>query len=235
MSRSFTTLELRTRLRELCDIEGDPFFTDTSLNSLLSAAYAKYYAELVKHGLGYASEKQATAATDGVSQTVRLPGDFFALVAVDYQSSADYYAPLEDIDARELPSAQGSTSQAFWYRLVGCDLALYPLPAVGTYRITYVPAPAKLTLDTQVVDGVAGWEDGILFEAAIRVALKQDPQSVPAGYIRERDVIWERIQEEAQLRNMHRHRRIIRRPPWRRRPSDYEDGLRFDPSDYWWR
>lgn len=231
MARTFTLAELRTDLRELCDIENDLHPTDTALNKILSRAYGKFYAELVKHNLGYAAETTVSWATDGVTQTKALASDFMGLVSVEFSSGSFWY-PLEEIDAREVSYIQAPGQPASWYRLVDTNLVLHPLPPVGTYRYTYVPAPAKLTTDGQTVDGVTGWEDGILFEAAIRVVMKRDEFDRIAGFQSERDKIWARIQEEAQLRNVHAHRRIVRRPPWRRRPSDFEDGYRWDPSDF---
>lgn len=233
MARSFTLLQLRTRLRQLCDIETSRFFSDTELNAIISAAYAKLFAELVKHNLGYADETTVQWNTDGVLQTKALAADFFALSRVEFQYSSQYWYPLDEVDVRELPNVQATiSSPAYWYRLVGPNLLLYPLPPVGTYRYVYIAAPADLTSDVQTIDGVLGWEDGVLFDAAIRVALKEEKDT--SGYRAERDAIWERIQGEAQLRNMHVHNRIVRRPPWRRRPSDYDsDGYRrFDPSDW---
>lgn len=230
MARNFTVEQLLTRLRELCDLVGDPSFSDAALMRLLSAAYAKFYTELVKHNLGYASETTVTWATDGLVQTKALATDFFGLVSVEFQQG-QYWTPLDDVDARELAYVQGSGSQAYWYRLVGSNLVLHPLPAVGTYRYTYIPAPADLTTTSQTVDGVAGWDDGILFDAAIRVGIKSPLQDM-ASLRLERDAVWDRIQQEAALRNVHVHNRIIRRPPWRRRPSDTEDMTRFDPSDW---
>ena len=155
MPRTFTVAQLRARVRELVDIESARSFTDPEINERLSSGYAKYYAKLVKAGLGYAGEQTQTITSTGTDAYALQP-DHFATVRVDFQYQGNYRWPLEELDVRELQQVQFQGSQAFFYRLVGQNIVLYPTPpAGGIYQHIYVPAPADLTDDTQIVDGAA--------------------------------------------------------------------------------
>lgn len=230
MPRTFTVLQLRTRVREVADLENDQHWTDSEINSRMSAAYGKYAAKLVKAGLGYFPKSTDQWTTDGVTQTRALPSTHFSTVAVDYKYDATNWWPLDEIDEREIYDYQWPGSYACSYLLDGANLTLYPLPAVGTYRHVYVPAPADLTTDGQTVDGVSGWEQAIVLETAILCQLK-DPTADVIALVRERDALDARLDEEAQLRNLHRHKRMVRSP--RSRRLDYDGtGRAFDPADW---
>lgn len=226
MARTFTVAQIRNRVRELTDTENSRNLSDTELNSRISSAYAKYYCKLVKVGIAYPSEVVQNIVTTGAN-TYPLPGDHFATLRVDYQYQPSYFYELDEIDVREVTDFQWPGSYAFCYRLAGGNILLYPLPtAGGLYLHTYVPAPADLTQDLQTVDGVAGWEDAIVLDAAIRALMKGDDDV--ANLLRERDIVDARIDEEAEMRSLTRSRHIVRRhaygyngdaadwPPWSR-------------------
>lgn len=209
MPRTFTLAQLRQRVRELVDIEGNRHFTDSEVNSRISSAYAKYYAKLVASGLGYAGEKTQTIFTVGTN-TYAMPTDHMSTLRVDYRYSTELWQELEEVLVQEINRYQTTGSQAFGFRLVGGNILLYPTPPSGqTYRHIYVPAPADLTTDTQTVDGVAGFEDAVVLDAAIRCLIKKEDADT-SSLLRERDLVDARIQEEAEMRLLTKSRRIAR-------------------------
>jgi hypothetical protein len=230
--RTFTALQLQGRVQKLVDLENDPHVAAAEIKERLSASYGKYYAKLVKAGMGLAGETTQAIAMDGVAQTAALPADHFATLRVDYAIDSSRWEPLDELDVREIHLLPNSGSWACGYRLVGQTITFYPLPAAGTYRHVYVPAAADLTTDGQTVDGVSGWERALVVDAAIECLLKQGrDQTVLQTLLRERDIIDARIDEEASMRSLTQHRRIIPRSRLRR---GYDtDGRRgFDPGDW---
>lgn len=210
MPRSFTVAQLRTRVRERTDTETARSLTDTELNSRLSASYGKYHAKLVKSGFSYAGEVTQTIVATGADSYPLDPGHAHTL-RVDFQYDSQNWEPLDEIDVRELEDYQFTgSSQAYAYRLVGNNLVLYPTPSSGTYRHIYVAAPADLASDSQLVNGVTGWEEALVIDTAISVLQKGgDDVSV---LLRDRDLIDARIDEEAQMRVLTQTHRIrIRR------------------------
>ena len=223
--RNFTVAQVRDRVRELIDAEQMRALGDTEMTKRISAAYAKYYCKLVKAGLGYPNETTQTIISTG-NDSYSLPADHFATLRVDWQYSPNWWIPLEEIDIREIHQVQfTNASQSFWYRLSGQTIILYPTPAAnGSYRHIYAPAPADLTTDSQTIDGVAGWEEAVILEVAIRCAMKWEGEVT--GLLEERAQVDARIDEEAEMRSLHTTRHIVLK---RREPR--AEQWQFDPAD----
>src|SRR5215471_11503724 len=115
--------------------------SDAELNRRISSSYARYYAKLVRTGLGFPTEITATiTATPGID-TYALPPDHFSTMRVDYITGG-IYIPLQEIDIREIHEAQAPGSPSSFFRLAGPNLILYPAPTAGdSYRHIYAPAP----------------------------------------------------------------------------------------------
>lgn len=61
------------------------------------------------------------------------------------------------------------------YRITGAELQVVPISQAGqTIRIHYAPRPKTLFRDTDTVDGVSGWEEYILVDAAIKALQKEE-------------------------------------------------------------
>jgi hypothetical protein len=61
------------------------------------------------------------------------------------------------------------------YRITGSNIQLVPLASSGqTFRIQYAPRPLTLMQDTDTVDGVAGFEELIIIDAAIKAMQKEE-------------------------------------------------------------
>jgi hypothetical protein len=230
VARTVTLAQIRDRVRELCDAEQMRALSDLELNKRLSSSYARYYAKLVKPGLGFPSEVTQTI-TATATDTYPLPDDHFSTMRIDYRNGS-LWQPLWEVDIREIHrveiAGQGGPSQC--YRLAGGNLILYPVPAVaGLYRHIYAPAPADLTVDSQTLDGVCGWEEAVILDAAIRAAMKWEGDTNDLRA--ERNLLDERIDAEVQLRSINTAKRIVIR--------DRRDGYEADPTDpadFWpWR
>lgn len=209
MARSFILSALRTRARRRADQESTLFVSDAEANQYISASYAELYDILVKSGLSY-FETDATVNATGAS-VYALPADHYATLAVHYQVQASpaRYVPLALLQPAYRHAAEYSgASRAYVYRVVGTNLELLPAPATGgVYRHTYVPAPADLTADGNSVDGVSGWEEFIVVDAAIKMRTKEESDT--AALERDRARLLERIAEAAENRNMGQPHKVI--------------------------
>lgn len=88
-----------------------------------------------------------------------------------------------------------SSGRPVAYRAVGKDAAhverieLLPIPqATHAIRIWYVPTAATLTLDTDTYDGRSGFDEYVVLEASIALAI--DEESDVQAWMLERDRIW---------------------------------------------
>jgi len=231
LARTFTLAQVRDRVRELVDAEQMRAVSDAELNRRISSSYARYYAKLVRTGLGFPTEITATiTATPGID-TYALPPDHFSTMRVDYITGG-IYIPLQEIDIREIHEAQAPGSPSSFFRLAGPNLILYPAPTAGdSYRHIYAPAPDDLTTDTQSLDGVCGWEEAVILDAAIRAAMKWEGDTNDLRA--ERNALDERIDEEVQLRSINTAKRIVLTNARRWRWDQWECGDPDDPSNYW--
>lgn len=217
--RSFTLAQLRTKVRERADMVNSQFITDAELNGYISASYAKLYDILVKGGLmNY--ELIQTINTDGTVDangfaSFQLPQDYYGTLGVDYQYDNQHWIsiPLAEFTERNR-FGNAVPARAIGYRVIGAGqnntngfgkIILLPAPPTGqVYRHIYVQAPVDLTLDSDVVDGVSGWEELIVIDAAIKCLTKEESDT--AHLERERTMEMERIEEAKENRMMQPHR-----------------------------
>src|SRR3990167_5391111 len=178
--RTFTLEELRTRARALVDMRDLDFVSDPELNRSLSAAYAWLYGKLGQDQIGLAGEKEQVIATTGAA-TYLVPSDYYAPIGVDWLNGSRY-VELAQYSSAERNRYQELGGHAVAYRVIGTGAAakvqLAPLaPAGQTYRHVYVPAAIDLVDDADTVDGVNGWEDLLVLQAAIRMLDKEESSS----------------------------------------------------------
>lgn len=175
MARSFTLAQLRTKVRERADIENSTFIDDTELNGYISASYARLHELLVQSGIAYFESEQTITTVAGTA-SYALPAAYYATIGVDFQRSTGQYLPLRRIMVQERNMFPASAAdRSFAYRIVGSNVVLYPTPsAVQTYRHLYVPIATNLSADGDTVDGIAGWEELIINDAARKCLAKEE-------------------------------------------------------------
>lgn len=172
MARSVTLAQLRTRVLRAADLEDLNYISSTEVNDYISTAYGELYDLLVNKGLNHFESTQSITTT-GV-EDYNLPSDYYGTVGVDLIDGGKRY-PLQRYESAERNFYQNATSSyALGYRIVGTKIRLSPATSGGTYQHIYIPAPAVLDDDADTVDGVAGWEELIVIDAAIKCRRKED-------------------------------------------------------------
>ena len=209
MARTFTLLQLRTRARERSDMVNSSFVTDSELNGYLSASYAELYDLLVQSGLVYYTPTTQTITANG-NESYALPADYYGTIRVDRQIGGDYF-PLSEYMITERHKYENLSGEADVYSPQGANLSLLPAPSGGTYRHIYIPAPVDLgdsssVTDSTTIDGVSGWEEYIIADAARKMLQKEESSTVAI----ERDLtrLRARIEEAAQNRAWATPRRV---------------------------
>jgi hypothetical protein len=92
------------------------------------------------------------------------------------------------------------------------------------YKHTYTVAPADLSSDATLVDGVSGWEEYIVLDAAIKCLAKEQSSTATATLERQLERMSARLDEMAENRTVLDAGSI----------AHDSTGMRFDPSDYFW-
>lgn len=159
MARTVTLLELRTQIRQRADMENSQFVTDSELNSYINSSIAWLY-ELI---LGcYGDEYYATSA----DFTTVSGQNTYAFASIGLST---FYKLL---GISMLDGTQELPLRKFVFNQRG-DVS--NLPEAGkTIRVHYIPAPAKLSADGDTFDGIAGWEELIVVDCAIKCKDKEE-------------------------------------------------------------
>lgn len=160
-----TLLNLRDSCKSESDNIGQSFVSDTEWDVFIQRSYLELYGQIVQaFGNDYFTQSPAsgyTFVTDGINQFFTLPSDFFKLLGVDLQVNA----PGQYISLK--PFAFGDRNR----------LALFnsQIPMAGqTLRLFYVPRATVPTQNTDVVDGVNGWEEYIVIDACMKALAKEE-------------------------------------------------------------
>jgi len=187
-----TTLgNIRLLSKQRSDRVNSNFVTNQEWNTYISDSYKELY-DILKQKFGddYFVAIPYTYTTPGhidptnQASLFPLPTDFYALLGVEVAlNPAD---PNSWVTLRKFEFIQRNlwnfpNVYTFYgitnlrYRLNGNNLMIVPIASAGqTVRIWYVPRPNQLITDTQIVDGISGWEEYVVVDACIKALVKQE-------------------------------------------------------------
>ncbi len=194
-------LDLRTAARQRSDTENDPHISDSELTGYLNQSAFELYDLLVQaYGDNYfLVYPDYVFQTDGASDVFAFPDGTNAYLLNDGVTVAPaVYKPL-GVDVSTAHGEPGTwitlhpfnNAERNAYALAGAvpfvgildlrynfrgnNLWFTPVPAAGQYlRLLYVPRMAPLAQDTDLLDGVSGWTEYVIVDAAIKCLLKQE-------------------------------------------------------------
>lgn len=209
MSTTMTLAALRTAVRQRADMENSQFVTDAELTSYINQSYFELYDLLVqKYGDNYYVATPSTFVTDGVSLQYNLPADFYKLLGVDLalSTSSDSYVTLKPFNFTERNRYNAPNTQSLYgvtnlrYRVNGSKLMLTPLPTSGqTIQVWYVPTMTQLAADADTMDGVSGWSEYVIVDAAIKCLQKEESDC--AVLMAQKQALISRIENAAENRD----------------------------------
>lgn len=155
MARSRTLGSLRADARERADMVNSLFITDANFNEFINQSAARLYNKLVK-ARGQAYYQSSYVITTTTATTYTLPSDFYQLqlVQINFGGRKQTMRPFMLKDSSRWSEAS---------------------PQAG-YQVTirYTPAPVRMTNDSDTFDGIAGWEEWIVLDAAIKALNKEE-------------------------------------------------------------
>lgn len=185
MSTSMTLTELILATRQRCDMVNSQFCTDQEFTSYINQSYFELYDLLVsKYGDNYyvkAPPYQFT--TNGTTSQFPLPSDFLKLLGVDLclTSSPDSFITIRPFMFSERNRYSVPNFQNFYgvtnlrYRLNGVNLWLTPTPTANQLiQVWYVPRLTTLSAGGDLADGISGWTEYIIVDAAMKALNKEE-------------------------------------------------------------
>jgi hypothetical protein len=171
MARSFLRDALRTRARQLANVENDPNIGDAELNSSFNLHLGTFHDFLVTAGRADYHAKDATVTTVAGTTKYLLTtaaSDFMSLHGVYAQEGTDLLRPIDPMKG-------------------GNDRGNYRSPqGVWTVAIEYIPCAPTINDDATSYDSVDGWDTFISASMARDVLVKrQGDVSIVNGMIAE--------------------------------------------------
>lgn len=196
--------QIREQSRQRADMVGSQFVTDSEWNLYINQSYKELYDLLVTVYEDYYVE-QDTFTTDGSTQRYDLPTDFYKALGVDCSLGPNNNAKvtLQKFDFVErnryvYPNITSTFMGVFnlRYRINGSKLMFIPTPSSGqTITLWYIPRVSTLLNDTDIADGVNGWTEYIIVDAAIKAMQKQE--SDVSVLMAQKQMLKQRIEESA--------------------------------------
>lgn len=180
--KTMTLANLRTEVRRRADMENTTFVTDAEVNSYINQSADELWDLLTSADENYGLTSATIAISSG--NTLNLPNDFYKLKGVD--DITDSANPIslrrfnftERNDFTNLRPTGGSVVQSYarvMYIISGNQLLFEPPEnAIGTYKIWYIPVQPSLTGDSDTLDGISGWTEYVIVDAAIKCRIKEE-------------------------------------------------------------
>lgn len=222
MATTMTLAQLMTAVRQRADMitgtytpaltGADFFVTEPELISYINQSYFELYDLLIAaFGNNYFVKNPPYAfSTDGVNAMYALPSDFYKLLGVDLSLAGGTPGSWLTVRAFEFADRNRYSVpnfQAFYgvtnlrYRLNGNNLWLTPTPASGqNMQIWYIPTMTTLAALSDTCDGISGWTEYIICDAAIKCLEKEESDVSVLGA--QKSALVQRIQSMAENRDV---------------------------------
>ena len=206
-----TLLTLKTQVREAANMENSLFVSDAELGRYIDMSYAELYDLLVKTFENYYT-LGPIEATLSSGNSLPLPADFYKLVGIDTKFGGSWY-PIKPFEMAERGRWVNANKLAYVgminiaYKIIKDAIVFYPeSSATGTYRYWYIPKRTSLTSDIVTIDGVNGWHQYIIIDAAIKCLQKEE--SDVSALMAEKQAMISRIESMAPARDAGAPKRI---------------------------
>lgn len=207
--------QIRLLAQQRADRVGSQFVTLPEWNVYINQSAYELYDLLVTVYEDYFLAPSLLITTDGLSEGVTLPDGsnydsapgLYKLMGVDFgvAGQGSGFIPLRKfnfIDRNNYPYPQ-LTSPSFcypMYRQMGDQLLLTPQATAGQIlRLWYIPKLRQLLRDTDVLDGVSGWTEYVVVDAAIKALTKEESDT--SSLMLEKAALIQRINASASNRD----------------------------------
>lgn len=124
----------------------------------------------------YYKTTTGTLALGAAATTIPIPDDFIRLYGFDLQVQGRWreVLPFQFSERNRYQDAWMTSGPPTYYRERDASLIDIMPASDGAYfyRLWYLPLPTELVNGTDEFDGIAGWEDWIIFDTALRISTR---------------------------------------------------------------
>jgi hypothetical protein len=209
LSGQMTLGQIRLMSQQRADRVNSNFVTFAEWNTYINQSAFELYDLLVTLYEDYYVKAPLLIPTDGVTSQFTLPTDFYKLIGVDLglSSGSNAWVTVSKFDFIErnryvYPQLTATFLGVFnlRYRLVGNTLMFIPTPSAGQFlRIWYIPRLTMLLQDTDVLDGISGWTEYVIVDAAIKALEKEESDT--SLLMAQKQMLMKRIEDSAMNRD----------------------------------
>lgn len=200
-------LECRQRTNK----EKSGFYTSQEMTSMVSQSYKSLYDKIVTaYGDDYYVATPYSYTTGQNQQLYPLPPNFYKLLLLEVAlnpQDPNSYVTVKQFMFRQKNLFNYPNQYTMYgitnirYRLNGNNIMIVPQTQGGqTLRIWFAPRPSQLINQTDLVDGISGWEEYIVADVCIKMLAKEE--SDVSVYVRQLQVMDKRLDEMAKNRNI---------------------------------
>lgn len=232
--------QIRLLAQQRADKVNSNFVTPPEWNTYINQSYFELYDLLTTVYEDYYVAPALQLTTDGVTQLYPLPNGtnyngappFYKLMGIDcgLDNSGNAWVTLKKFNfiSRNryvYPNISSTFLGVFnlQYRLLANNIELIPTPSANQIlRIWYVPRMQQLLKDTDIADGISGWTEYIVVDAAIKALQKEE--SDVSVLMAEKAMLKQRIEESAMNRDVGQPDSISNTRSWAERWGNYGGG-----------
>jgi hypothetical protein len=177
-------LEIREQSKQRADRQNSNFLSIQEWNTNINQSRFELYDILITTYEDYYVEEPFIFQTNGVDQSYPLPANFYKMYGVDFglNTNQNAWVTLEKfnfIGRNQFVYPQLNTTLIgpfnLKYRVLQDRVQFIPIPSSGQFiRFWWVPRPVTLLLDTDTLDGVSGWSEYVIVDAAIKALQKEE-------------------------------------------------------------
>jgi hypothetical protein len=192
MALDVTLAYLKEQVRSRADQQNSQFITDAELTDFINGSASSLYDLLVQAAEDYFVTSQTITIVQGTNE-YSLPTNFYKVLGVDYFVN-NKPVPMSRFNFRDrhLYNYLDARPEIVRYGVWGQQLVFKPVaPQIASVVIWYVPTITKLVNDADVLDGVNGWEEYVILDAAIKAMVKEE--SDPSALIAQLQMVKDRI------------------------------------------
>lgn len=204
--------QLRLQAQQRADRQNSNFVGTAEWNTYINQSAFELYDMLVTLYediyVAPAFEFQTAGSQAQYDLDVLIP-DFYKLIGVDVglSSTNNAFVTLKKFEFisrnRYVYPQITSTFLGVFnlrYRLIGNTLMFIPTPAGAQYvRLWYIPRMTQLLADNDIIDGVSGWTEYIIVDAAIKALQKEESDT--SVLMAQKMALIDRIQSSAANRD----------------------------------
>lgn len=193
MARTVTLSSLRTQAQQRSDMENSGVLSTAEWNTNINGSATELYDILTRVFEDYYT-KQAQYAVNTGQFLFNLPADFYKLSTVDEVIGGSIVT--DATTGAMYVSGEAVAVKPFNIQ----NRNSYVVPrGLSTILIGYIPSMPALVADGDTFDGINGWEEYIVIDAAIKAGIKEEQDVTDLGA--QKMAILDRIKRSAPNRD----------------------------------